>query len=178
MGFEIFGDEAHRVAFDAGVDVFGDEDDVIALLLEGGGAADDAVVGRIGGQAWAEFLVFFENHADSAAGLGELDAFGEFSLEAERIEMADDGSGVAAQVVGVGFEFVQFLDDIEWDDDFVVGEHEEGVGIVKQDVGVENEVLDVAVGWGHVESVQFCFRRSVCIRRRVMAKCIYVSLST
>ncbi len=178
LGLEILGHEPHRIALDAGVDVLGDEDDAHALLHEAKGAADDAVVRRIGGQPRAKFLVLLENHADAPAGLRKIDALGKFSLQAKRIEMTDDGSGVAAQIVGVGLELIQFLDDIEGDDDLVVGEHEQGVGIVQQNVRVQNEMLDVSVGMGHGKNPFRYGLRSVCIRRVIVAEYSYVSLST
>ena len=154
--FEIFGDEAEGIALDAGVDVLGDEDDAFAFVEEGDGAADDAVVGCVGGEAGAEFLILLEDDADAATGLGDGDAVGESALEAEGIEMSDDGAGVSAEVVGVGFEFVQLFDDVEGDDHFVVGEHEERIGIVEEDVGIDDEGFGVAVGLAHFFRIRSC----------------------
>ena len=64
---------------------------------------------------------------------------------AKPVEVADDRPGVAAEVVGAGLELVEFLDDVERDDHLVVGEQEQRVGVVQQDVGVDDEGLDVAV---------------------------------
>jgi hypothetical protein len=58
--------------------------------------------------------------------------------------MADDRARVSPEVIGAGLELVELLDDVERDDHLVVGEHEQRVGIVQHDVGVEHEVLDVA----------------------------------
>jgi len=55
--------------------------------------------------------------------------------------MADHGAGVAAEVIVAGFERVELFDHIEWDDDVVVLEQEDCVGIVEQDVGIEHEVF-------------------------------------
>jgi hypothetical protein len=59
--------------------------------------------------------------------------------------VADDGAGVAPEVVAVGLERVEFLDHVEGDDHLVVGEHEQGRRVMQQVVGVEVEVFDVAV---------------------------------
>src|SRR5205814_9549704 len=59
--------------------------------------------------------------------------------------MPDDRSCVSSQVIGPGFELVELFDHVERDDDLVLLEHEQRVGIVQQNVGVENEMLDVAV---------------------------------
>ena len=61
------------------------------------------------------------------------------------IEMSNDSASVAAQVVGVGLEFVQLLDDVEGDNDLVVAEEEDRVGVVQEDVGVDDEGFYVAV---------------------------------
>jgi len=152
--FEILGGDAEGVGFDAGVDVFGDEDDFFALTEEVEGAADDSVVWGVGGESGAEFLVFIEDDADAAMGLFDGDALGEVAGFAEAVEVSDDGSGVSAEVVVVGLEGVELLDDFEGDDDLVVGEHEQGIGVVEQDVGVEDKVFDVAVGVSHKARVK------------------------
>ena len=59
---------------------------------------------------------------------------------AQPVEVADDRARVAAEVVGAGLELVQLLDDVERDDHLVVREHEQRVGVVQQDVGVDDEV--------------------------------------
>lgn len=100
LRLEVFGDQAEGVALDPRIDVLGDEDDALALLLEGMSAADDAVIGGVGRQAGAEFLVFFEDDAEPPAGLLELNALREFALLAQLVQVADNRAGVAAQVVG------------------------------------------------------------------------------
>ena len=70
--------------------------------------------------------------------------------------MANHGSRISPQVIGAGFEFVEFFDDIEGNDHLVLFEHEQRVGIVQQDVGVENEMLDVAVLHGGWLLVAYC----------------------
>ena len=50
-------------------------------------------------------------------------------------------AGVAAGVVVVLLEVVQLLDDRERDDDLVLLEQEDRVGVVQQHVRVEDEVL-------------------------------------
>ena len=59
--------------------------------------------------------------------------------------MPDDRSRVAPQFIAPGFEFVELFDDVERDDHLIVREHEQRIGVVQQDIGVENEMLDVAV---------------------------------
>lgn len=145
LGLEVFGDQAQRVALDAGVDVLADEDDGRALLLQGQRAADDAVVRRVGGQAGAELLVFLEDDAHAPAGLRDGHAVGEVALLSQRVEQPDGRPRVAAEVVGAALELVELLDHVERDDDLVLLEHVQRVGVVQQDVGVDDEVLGVAV---------------------------------
>jgi hypothetical protein len=46
------------------------------------------------------------------------------------------------QVVVGALEAVEFFEDREGDDDIVLFEDEEGVGVVEEDVGVDDEALD------------------------------------
>ena len=72
----------------------------------------------------AKFLVFLQNHPHASAGLRDLHAIREVPLQAQRIEMPNDRPRVSAQVVAVGLEFVQLLDDVEGNNDLVIVEHE------------------------------------------------------
>jgi hypothetical protein len=137
------------VALDARVDVLGDEDDRPSGLLEAVGAADDAVVGGVAREQGAAALVVVEDDPDGAAGLLDPHPLGEIADVAQAVEVPDGGAGVAAEVVGVGLELVQLLDDVERDDDLVVLEHEQRVRVVQQHVRVDDEGLGVAVGFAH-----------------------------
>ena len=64
--------------------------------------------------------------------------------------MADDGTGVAPKVITSGFEFVEFLKDVKWNDDFIVCKHEQCVRIVQQNIGIDNKMFPVSVGRTHV----------------------------
>ena len=98
------------------------------------------------------FSVVFHGDADGSAVAVPFDAVGEVALFAEGVDMADGGAGGAADVGGVLFELVEFFEDVEGDDDLVVGEGEEGCGIVQQHVGVEDEIFDGGGGFfGHSE---------------------------
>ena len=72
---------------------------------------------------------------------GQRHALGERALGAERVQVAGDQAGVAAQLGQVALELVDLLDDVDRDDDVVVVEAEDAPRIVEQDVGVEDEVL-------------------------------------
>ncbi len=72
--------------------------------------------------------------------------------------MTDAAAGVAGEVLIALFEVVEFFEDGEGDDDVVLFEDEEGVGIVDEDFFVEDEGLDAfsLVGCGglaHARSV-------------------------
>ena len=68
-------------------------------------------------------------------------AIGQPAVLAQAVERPDDLPGVLARVVGPLLELVEFLDDLERQDDFVVGEGHEGAGIVQEDVRVKDEGL-------------------------------------
>ena len=121
------GDDAvvGRVFVDAlGAGVFGDVD------LDGAGVA-------VGPRA--------ERAARGGGQVAPVDAVGELAQGAEAIEVSDRAAGVSAQVVVLALHLVEFFDDGEGNDDVVFLEDEHRVGVVQQDVGVEDEVLDLAV---------------------------------
>jgi len=64
---------------------------------------------------------------------------------AQAVEVPDALARVAPDVVVVPLELVEFLDHREGDDDVVLLEDEERVGVVQEHVRVENEVLDARV---------------------------------
>ena len=72
----------------------------------------------------------------------ERDALGERAAPlAKLVEQARDRAGVAAPLRALALELIDLLDHVDRDDDVVVLEPEDGVGVVKQDVGVEDVVL-------------------------------------
>ena len=141
LGLEILGGNAKGIALDAGIDVLGDEDGLLALLDQIVSDGDDAIVGGIGGQARAELDLMRQDDANPAVGLGDVDALGEMAEAAEVVEVADDGAGIAAKIVGGGLEPVEFLDHIEGDHDLIISQEEDRVGVVQQDIGVDDKVL-------------------------------------
>ena len=149
--------EPVHVGLEAKVDVLGDEDGGAAALgvADGDGEGEDAgidVAGvRRGGPGAGRG--FLEDDAEDAA-VGEHDAFGEGTLAAEGVEAPGNGPRVLAALAGLALELVDLLDDLDGDEDVVVLEVEQGVGVVEEDVGVEDVVLGrVGVGlarapWG------------------------------
>lgn len=57
------------------------------------------------------------------------------------IEITRDLASISPDLVDIFFELIEFFDHIDWDDNVVVGEVEDGMGIVKQYVGIEDEVF-------------------------------------
>ena len=78
---------------------------------------------------------------DELAAVLELHAVGQAGLIAQRIEQPDDGAGVEAAVGTFFLEPVDLADDADRDDDGVVRELEDRVGIVQQDVRIQYVVL-------------------------------------
>jgi hypothetical protein len=147
VGLVVLGWQPVDVCLEAEVDVLGDEDGRVRSILgldgEGKGqdaGIDGAVGGREGGAAAAGGR--FEDDAQGAA-IAEGDALGEGTLGAEGVEAAGDGTGVLAAFAGLALELVDLLDDLDGDQDLIVLEVQEGVGVVEEDVGVEDVVLDV-----------------------------------
>jgi hypothetical protein len=59
--------------------------------------------------------------------------------------MPNDRPGISAQVVGPALELIELFDNIERDHDLIIGKHEDRIGVVQQDVGVDDEILKMAV---------------------------------
>ena len=87
---------------------------------------------------------FFLNDDAELAAVGQLHALAQAALAAKAVEHPGNGAGVLAQFGGLALEAVDFLDDFDGNQDIVVLEVEQGVGVVEEDVGVEDVILHVA----------------------------------
>ncbi len=139
VGVEIGYGDAEGVTFHPGIDVHRHEDGVHSLIDHSVGHGEDAVVGDVqiegkGGGAVAAV------DAQGSAVVVDGDTFEEVTFFAQSIDLTDDLAGVASGVIVVFLELVEFFDDGEGEDDFMLTEHEDGAGIVEQDIGVEDEV--------------------------------------
>ena len=85
--------------------------------------------------------VVVRDDAQRAAQFVDGNALKQTSFLSEPVEFADDLSGIATIGIGVAFEGVEFLDDGKGNDDFMLGKHEYGAGIVQQYVGIKYKVL-------------------------------------
>jgi hypothetical protein len=166
---EVLGDDAEGVALDAGGDVLGDEDGAVPVAHQVEGDGDDLVVGLVVAEEVGP-VVAGDIDADGAGapvgadgppghgahgGVAPADALGERADEAEAVEVADDLAGGSPDVVVAPLHVVQFLDHGERDDDIVVLEDEQGVRVVQEHIGVEDEMFGLVVvagrdGVGHV----------------------------
>jgi len=88
-----------------------------------------------------QLRVFRQADATAAAGLEHVHAIGNVPRRPQSVQVGDDHAGVASQVVRRRLELVQFLEPVERDHFLVVPEHEDRAGVVKQNVGVEDESL-------------------------------------
>ena len=144
---EILGLYAQGVGFDPGVEILADEDDPLSLglglllflhQLEGG--QDDLVVGHRLREAPEAAVVLREEDLEGAAS-GEVHAAGELSRPPVPVQFPGGFPGASGPLIPVVLEMVQLLDDLDGEDDTVVGELVNGVGIVDEDVGVQDEVF-------------------------------------
>jgi hypothetical protein len=75
------------------------------------------------------------------AAIGQRDPFVELSGASKTVQHPGDGTGILSEFVGLAFEPVDFFDDLYRQENRVILELEEGVGVVEQDVGVEDVVF-------------------------------------
>ena len=107
------------------------------------GQRQDAVVHRVGAEhrvAVPGGGAFLKDDAELAA-VGQGDAFAQPARAAKTVEHPGDGAGILAQFGGLALEAVNFLDDLDGQQDVVVLEVEQGIGVVEQDIGVKNVIL-------------------------------------
>ena len=141
----ILGQQPERVGLDAQVDVLADQDG-LALglgLLDAEGQRKDAVIHRVrvedrvavpGGGA------LLEDDAEVPA-VGQDDAFAQPARAAEAVQHAGDGAGILAEFGGLPLKAVNFLDDLDRQEDIVVLELEQRIGVMEQDIGVKDVIL-------------------------------------
>src|SRR5262249_15730712 len=84
-----------------------------------------------------------------AALVADRDAIGEArAIAAQLIQSAGDFARVAAALGQLLLELIDFLEDVNRDDDLVIGEFEDRLRIVQEHVGIEDEVLSHEVSEG------------------------------
>ncbi len=84
--------------------------------------------------------VFLKGDLQLAA-VGQFHAFAQAALAAEAVEHPRDRARVLAQLGGFALEAVNFLDDLDGNQDIVVLEVEERIGVVEENIGVENVIF-------------------------------------
>ena len=143
----ILGEQAECVGLDAQVDVLADEDGgVLRLrLLNGQGEGEDAVVHGVAVEQCGTVVlpVFLENDFQLAA-VGQLHAFAQAAFAAKAVEHPRNGARILAEFGGFAFEAVNFLDDFDGQQNGVFFKVQEGIGIVQEDVGVEDVVFHLS----------------------------------
>ena len=73
------------------------------------------------------------------AAVRELHAFGKLAIRAHLVDQAREQTGMAAVFAHFTLKAIDFLDHDDRDDDVVISEFKEGLGIKEEDVGVEDE---------------------------------------
>jgi len=73
--------------------------------------------------------------------VGEANAFAQVPRTAEPVQHAGDGAGILAQLSGLSLKVIDFLNDLYGEEDIVILELEQGIGIMEQDISVEDVVL-------------------------------------
>ena len=63
------------------------------------------------------------------------------TLGAQTVERARDGARIGATLGGFTFEPVDLLDDFNGNQDIMLLKTEDGIGVVKKNVGVENVIF-------------------------------------
>ena len=142
VGLVIFRREAEGVGLDAEVDIFADKDGGVFRLrfLDARGIRQNPVVHRIFGQNRLAAAIFVEADFQLAA-IRQIHARAQAAFAAKTVEHPRHRAGVAAQLGGFALEAVNLLDDFDGHEDVVLLKIEERIGVVEQDVSVEDIVF-------------------------------------
>src|SRR5207249_6499855 len=143
--FIVLGQQAEGVGLDAQVDVFADQDGLAfgLFLLNAESQGEDAVIHGIGaeyGVAVFGGLAGLEYNAQSSA-IGQSDALAQAARAAQAIERARDTARVLAQLSGFAFEAINFLNDLDRQQNIILLEREQRVGIVEEDIGIKDVIF-------------------------------------
>ena len=112
-------------------------------LLDGRGERRECGCPRVLPLKWASpspLAVFLENDLQFAA-VGQFHALAQTALAAEAVEHPRNRAGVLAQLGGFALEPVNFLDDLNGNEDGVFLETEQRIGIVEENVGIKDVIF-------------------------------------
>src|SRR6185437_2825467 len=110
-------------------------------LLDGRGQRDDAAVHVVVAEGGVTILALVLKNDAQPSAVREGDALAQPALRTQTVERAGNRAGVGAPLRGFAFEPVNFLDDLDGDQDVVLLKIEDRVGVVKKDVGVQNVIF-------------------------------------
>jgi hypothetical protein len=75
------------------------------------------------------------------AAIGQFHALAQAAFAAKTIQHARNPAGILAEFAGLALKTVNFLDDLDRNYHMIVREVKQGVGVVQQNVGVENVIF-------------------------------------
>ena len=87
-----------------------------------------------------DVAVFLKDDFQLAA-VGQFHAFAQAALAAKAVEHPRNRARVLAELGGFALEPVNFLDDFDGNQDVVFREAEQRIGVVEEDVGVEDVIF-------------------------------------
>jgi hypothetical protein len=134
-----------RVGLDAQVDVFADQDGLAfgLRLLDAKGQGQNAVVHRVRAEhrmAVPGGGALLKDDTEVSA-VGEGNALAQPARTPKAVQQAGDRPGILAQFGGLALEVVNLLDDLDRQEDVVILELEQRIGVVEQDNGIKNVIL-------------------------------------
>ena len=135
--------QTERVRFDAKIDVLRDENRPLfrVRFLHGNGQLNDAAVHIVVAAGEVAVLVFVLENDAQPASVREGDPFAQTAFGAQTVERARNGARVRPALGGFAFEPVNFLDDLDGNQDVVLLKIEDRVRVVQKNVGVENVIF-------------------------------------
>jgi prolyl oligopeptidase len=151
--------DTNRIGFDAQVRVLTDQYDFLfACVQQFAGASQNLIIRLVLIGAEDPQIQVVRGHIDlERAAVLQGDALVQTTLGAQSIQQAGHGARIATNLRLILFEMVHFLNHDDGNHHIVFLEMEDGIGIVEQDIRVQNEDL-LAAGNQSVSSKRVCGR--------------------
>jgi hypothetical protein len=73
--------------------------------------------------------------------IGERNAFAQAARATKAVQQSGDRPSVLAEFGGFALKAVDFFNDLNGQEDVVILELEQGIGVMEQDIGIKNVIL-------------------------------------
>ena len=138
--FKIHDINAQGIGLKPGIDVFGNKNHLFTLVKQSIGHGQDAVISHIQIKTGVFHITTVSENLENPA-IVHFHPIGKSAPLPQMIKLTDNPPGIAAQFIVAGLEAVKFLDNCHGQDNNVIGKGLDGIGVMKQDIGINNKIF-------------------------------------